>query len=133
MADFILPRSLTSDSKFVASCIMTESRKPPTSPALTMLIMIGGNTRGCFASAADSAVPVSTSLRTSLRTRASSLLSVCSERIVSVRSNERPELTIVANWRAMTDRSLSFTLLPNPGIVSSFFIPEFAWVMLTGA
>ena len=40
---------------------------------------------------------------------------------------------MVANWRAMTARSLSFTFLPKPGMVISFFSPALAWVMLTGA
>ena len=80
-----------------------------------MLTISGGKTRGCLARADDSAWPASTSLRTSPSTRASSLFSVCSARMVSARSSESPELIIVANWRDMIARSLSLTFAPKPG------------------
>ena len=99
-----------------------------------MLIMSGGKTFGeNLAIATDSAVPPSTSARTSPSTRASSLLSVCSERIRSARSSGRPLFTIVANWRAMMARSFSFTFLPMPGMLISRFIPALTSLMLTGA
>ena len=50
----LAPQGLTSSSKFSATETRTWSRNPPTSPALTMLIMSGGNTVGCFASAGES-------------------------------------------------------------------------------
>ncbi len=40
---------------------------------------------------------------------AASVFSVCSERIVSVRMSDRPDEIMVAIWRLMTARSLSFT------------------------
>ena len=39
--------------------------------------------------------------------------------MLSARSSDRPELIIVANWRDMIARSLSFTLSPKPGILIS--------------
>src|SRR3954447_4888441 len=98
-----------------------------------MLTIRGGNTLGCLPSADDRLLPVSTSLRTSPAMRASSLFSVCSVRIVSARSSDRPELIIVANWRLKTARSFSLTFLPMPGIFSSVFIPARCGWMLTGA
>ena len=83
--------------------------------------------------AADSDEPRSTSSRTSPATPASTGLSVWSVKIASARINESPELIIVANWRDITARSLSFTLSPKPGIFSSFFMPPPAWEMLTVA
>ncbi len=74
-----------------------------------MLTMSGGKASGCLAIALDSELPVSMSLRTSPRTRASSLFSVCSVRMFRARSSESPLLTMVANWRAKTARSLSLT------------------------
>ena len=40
---------------------------------------------------------------------------------------------MVANCRDMTARSLSFTLAPKPGMLSSFFIPAPDSEMLTVA
>jgi hypothetical protein len=62
------------------------SRKPPTSPARHMLTISGGKTSGCLAMLTDSELPVSMSLRTSPRIRASSLFSVWSVRMLSDRS-----------------------------------------------
>ncbi len=100
-----------------------------------MLTISDGKTLGeCLPIATDRAEPVSMSLRTSDRVFASALLSVCSDRIVSERSSDRPLLIIVANCRDMTARSLSLTLSPlNPGIFSSRFIPVLVSVMETGA
>ena len=54
--------------------------------------------------------------------------------MLSDRSSDSPELIIVANCREKTASSLSFTFfLPNPGTLSSFFIPALAWVIETGA
>ncbi len=98
-----------------------------------MLTINGGNTVGCTASASLSARPPSTSFRTWASTFASGLHSVCSSRIVSERSSDRPELTIVANCLDMIARSLSPTLLPNPGMESSRLSPALACVIDTGA
>ncbi len=64
MADLIVDRNFTSDSKLSANCISTWSRKPPVSPARVMLTMMGGNTLGCCASACESEDPCSTANRT---------------------------------------------------------------------
>ncbi len=98
-----------------------------------MLTIRGGNTVGCTASASLSARPPSTSVRTWASTLASGLHSVCSSRIVSERSSDSPELTIVANCRDMIARSLSPTLLPKPGMMMSRLRPALAWVIDTGA
>ncbi|GMA85138.1 hypothetical protein GCM10025868_03880 [Angustibacter aerolatus] len=95
--------------------------------------MSGGKIFGSLAMADDSEVPPSTSARIEARASRSGLFSVWSARIVSARSSDRPELIIVANWRAMTARSLSFTGFPRVGRVISLFMPEFVLVMLTGA
>ena len=99
-----------------------------------MLTISGGNASGCLASEADNACPVSTSLRTRVRTRASSLFSVCSDRIVSARNSERLELIMTANCRDMIARSLILTLVLKPGIWMSFFMPAlFCSVTFNGA
>ena len=100
-----------------------------------MLTMSGGKTSGCLAMPLDRELPVSMSLRTSPRTRASSLFSVCSVRMFSARSSESPLLIMVANCRDEDREVLELDLLlpPKPGILSSFFIPAFACVMLSGA
>jgi hypothetical protein len=72
--------------------------------------------------AADSELPFSTSARTWVTISARRLLPVCSPRMVSARSSDRPELIIVANWREKTARSLSLTR-PLPGRRSSVFRP----------
>ncbi len=74
-----------------------------------MLIMIGGKIRGCFMKAAEIELPASTSDLTTRRTRLSSVFSVCSDRIVRVRSMDRPAEIIVANSREKTARSFSLT------------------------
>ena len=83
-----------------------------------MFTTSGGKTLGCLASAEESDWPVSTAVRTSPRVLARSLFSVCSERIASARSSERPLLIIVANCRLMTARSLNFTRF-IPGMLIS--------------
>ena len=66
--------------------------------------------------------------------RASSLFSVCSARMVSARSSERPELIIVANCRDMIARSLSFTLFAEAGDLDLLLhAAVLASAMLTGA
>ena len=67
-------------------------------------------TFGCFAMAAESEAPCSTSLRTTISTFASSALSVWSARMVSARRIGSPEFTMVANCREKTAISLSLTL-----------------------
>ncbi len=70
------------------------------------------NTLGCFSSASESAMPASTSARTSVMTLASFLFGVCSSRTYRQRSIDRPELTMVANWRENTVRSLALMRPP---------------------
>ena len=70
------------------------------------------NTLGCFSSASESAMPASTSARTSVMTLASFGLGVCSSRTYRQRSIDRPELTMVANWRENTVRSLALMRPP---------------------
>jgi hypothetical protein len=88
---------------------------------------------GCFPRPPDRDEPVSTSLRTSARTPASALFSVCSDRMVRARSSDRPELIIVANCRDMTARSFSLTLGLEPGSLISVLRPPPVLRMLTGA
>ena len=88
--------SLASFSKLTATESNDLSRNPPVSPARIRLIISGGNTLGWRWNAAESAVPLSTSLRTWPRIFASTLFSVCSARIVSVRNRERPDEIMVA-------------------------------------
>ena len=57
-------------------------------------------------------MPASTSARIALMTLANFLLGVCSSRTYRQRSIERPELTMVANCREKTVRSLA--LMPPP-------------------
>ena len=57
-------------------------------------------------------MPASTSARMSVITAASFLLGVCSSRTYRQRSIERPELTMVANWREKTVRSLDLMRPP---------------------
>ena len=90
----------------------TSSRIPPSSPARTMLTYSLLKTLGCFSIASESAMPASTSARTSLITAASFLFGVCSSRTYRQRSIERPELTMVANWREKTVRSLALMRPP---------------------
>ena len=119
----MVSRSFTSASKLPATESSELSRKPPVSPALTRLIMIGGKTVLCFSIASDSETPVSTSLRIDARIRASSLFSVCSARMFSVRSSDSPAEVMVAIWRLMMARSLSPTPLLMPGILISMLSP----------
>jgi hypothetical protein len=72
----MLSRSSTSFSKFVATVVSASSRKPPVSPALTMLIMMGGKSFGCLRIASERDVPASTSSRTRARIFASAADSV---------------------------------------------------------
>ena len=87
----------------------------PRRPGI-MLTISGGKTLGCLA-IADATATGRSRRRCGPRprTRRSSLFSVCSARIVSARSSERPELIIVANCRDKTARSLSLTLLAEAG------------------
>ncbi len=94
--------------------------------------MSGGNTFGCLARDADSDTPVSTSERTASSVLASCVFSVCSARMVSARSKERPELIMVANCRFITARSLSLTPLPHGSVISMFMPPPVSRT-LTGA
>ncbi len=103
---------LSSFSSCVARRLSTSSRMPPSSPARTMLTYRRLKTLGCFSRASDSAMPASTSARTSPMTPASFLLGVCSSSTYRQRSIDRPELTIVANWREKTVRSFGLTRPP---------------------
>src|SRR5450756_2124397 len=103
---------LSSFSSCVARRLSTSSRIPPSSPARTMLTYRRVNTLGCLASASERLMPASTSARISLMTLANFLLGVCSSRTYRQRSIERPELTMVANCREKTVRSLA--LMPPP-------------------
>src|SRR5665648_609601 len=99
-----------------------------------MLIIRGGKTVECFDSAAESAPPASTSPRTCDTILASFGFSVWSARIESARRIDRPELIIVASWRASTAMSFSGILSPNPGILISLRRPPvFTSVMEIGA
>ena len=81
-----------------------------------MLTISGGKAFGCLPMADDSEPPFSMSLRMTPSSRASSLFSVCSTRMLSARSSDRPLLIMVANWREKTARSLRPTFLPpSPG------------------
>ena len=119
MADFTFWRSDTCFSSVSARRRSTWSSTPPDSPARTIDTYSAEKTLGCLPMAADSAVPVSMSLRTSPITLARALFSVCSARMFSDRSRDRPELIIVANWRLKTARSFSFTRSESPGIFRS--------------
>ncbi len=76
-----------------------------------MLTIRGGKTASCLPIAADSDEPASTSSRTAVSTLRNSTWVLCSARIVSAFSNDRPELTMVANWREKMARSLRPTRL----------------------
>src|SRR5450756_211019 len=112
IADLTARRMLSSFSSCVARRLSTSSRMPPSSPARTMLMYRRVNTLGCFWSASDRLMPASTSARIALITLANFLLGVCSSRTYRQRSIERPEVTMVANCREKTVRSLA--LMPPP-------------------
>ena len=63
--------------------------------------------------------PCSRSKRTSLSTRASSLFSACAARMLSDRTTESPESTMVDSCRVITATSRSLTRSEMPGILIS--------------
>ena len=68
-------------------------------------------------------MPASTSARTALITAASFLFGVCSSSTYRQRSIDRPEFTMVANWREKTVRSFGLTrppivIWPQPALTS---------------
>src|SRR5438045_4047289 len=78
-------------------------------PDLTIATYRFENALGCFAMAAESDRPRSTSIRTCVITLESDLLWVWLARMFSARRMGRPEFTMVANCREKTARSFFFT------------------------
>jgi hypothetical protein len=103
----------------VARLSSTSSRFPPISPAATSVQNRWEKTRGYLVQAAESDDPCSRSNRTSLSTRASSLFSTCEARMLSERTTDRPESTMVESCRVMTATSRSLTRSEIPGILIS--------------
>jgi len=99
------------------------SRKPPVSPARIIATISRGNVFSCLAIDTDSDRPLSMSRRTSWIAFCNDALLVCSSRIASERSNDRPDEVMVASWREKMVRSFSVVRLPNPGIVMFFCRP----------
>ena len=115
----IFPRSAASFSKLPAMRSSAPSRNPPVSPARIIATISRGKIRSCFASAADSEIPASTSARTSTTALRSRGLALCSSSTASERSSDIPDEVRVANCRANTARSLRVTRPPSPGILIS--------------
>ena len=118
----IVERSLDSFSNVEATAASATSRKPPVSPARSMLTMISGISR-CLASASENALPVSISRATSCRTPCSFGFSVWSATTVTARSRARPDAVIVASWRVATARSWTLIRLARKPRSISLFRP----------
>ena len=147
MALLICPWSLTSDSTLSATVSSDLSRKPPVSPARTILTMIGGNRESGSASmASEKDEPPSTCATQACTALRSFTFSICSVTMFKARISETPAATMVASCRAVTAKSfllgyfsnalmLISVLRPVPAAVSvrsvgyspSFLMRSMAW------
>ena len=85
------------------------------------------NALGCLRSASASVWPLSTSYTTARVTSASTLFSVCCDRMSSACTSGRPELIMVANCRVKMTTSRVFT----PGLKKSAIPPPFPFASRT--